>query len=232
MLKLAYAADLFRRPHLAASMFRDRAIQFRDRLGWEVEVDEWGHEFDQYDDLNPIYVILTDDIDGSHLGSARLLPTTGRTMLKEHFSDLTDGVQIESPLIWETTRFCLSPALRGDRRASVRAPAAIMWAGCELALRAGVEFYVGVFNAQLERVYRLAGWKPEILGRRWTPEGEICAGLWEVTEEVRDALARRAGTADQPVKVEYFPTETKFPLARTMTTPEAFAATAEVARFL
>ena len=39
----------------------------------------------------------------------RFLPTVGRTMINEQFSNLTDGVKIESPLIWECTRFCLAP---------------------------------------------------------------------------------------------------------------------------
>ena len=38
-------------------MFRDRAEQFSQRLGWAVSVNASGHERDQYDELNPLYVI-------------------------------------------------------------------------------------------------------------------------------------------------------------------------------
>lgn len=209
MIKIVYAADLFRRPILAASMFRDRTLQFRERLGWNVATDDRGLEFDQYDDLNPIYVII-EGADGDHLGSGRIMPTTGRTMIAEHFSDLAGGVALSSPLIWEITRFCVSPRLSSVGRDALRAPAALMWAGCDLALRAGVEFCVGVFNAPMLRVYKAIGFSPEVLGSRMTPDGEICGGLWEITPEARDRLAERAGAfaAGGPC---YFPTADRFP---------------------
>ena len=42
-------------------------------------------EIDQYDLLNPLYLILKDE-NGKHLGSCRALPTTGPTMIADHFS--------------------------------------------------------------------------------------------------------------------------------------------------
>lgn len=229
MIKVVRAADLFRRPLLAASMFRDRAIQFRDRLGWDVTLDDQGLEFDAYDDLNPVYVIMHDE-KGEHLGSGRLLPTVGRTMIGDHFSDLTGEVAISSPLIWETTRFCVSPRVREDRRLAMRTPAALLWAGCEIARRSGVEFYVGVFNASMLKVYQRAGWAPEVLGTRKTDEGEICAGLWEVNAEAQQALADQAGR--DLIGVEYFPDPDRFPAAEAKAARIDMATAAELARML
>ena len=206
MIRVVYAADLFRRPVLAASMFRDRAAQFHDRLGWEVEVDDQGLEFDQYDAHNPLYVIV-EDVDGQHLGSGRLMPTTGPTMIADHFSDMTDGVEFRSPLIWESTRFCVSPRAG---RAAMRVSSALLWAGAEIALRAGVEFYVGVFAEPMLRVYKSCGWSPEVLGTRETDQGRICAGLWEVSAATRDVLATRART-EVASTLRYFPSAEKFP---------------------
>jgi acyl homoserine lactone synthase len=219
MIKIVYAADLFRRPILAASMFRDRTLQFRERLGWDVATDDRGLEFDQYDDLNPIYVII-EGADGEHLGSGRIMPTTGRTMIAEHFSDLAGGVALSSPLIWEITRFCVSPRLSATGRDAVRAPAALMWAGCDLALRAGVEFCVGVFNAPMLRVYKAIGFAPEVLGSRMTAEGEICGGLWEITEQARDRLAERAGAFATGGPC-YFPSSDRFPFRPGAVAPDA-----------
>ena len=208
MITIVYASDLFRRPLLAASMFRDRAAQFHERLGWDVSVDRDGLEFDQYDELNPIYIIAEDEELG-HVGSGRILPTTGRTMMAEHFSDLTGGVELNSPLIWEITRFCVSPRLK-DRRTMMRVPTALLWAGCDLAVRAGVEFCVGVFNQQMLRVYKMTGFVPEVLGTRETPEGTICGGLWEITPEIRDHLAAKAGI-EGPSALRHFPDAARFP---------------------
>ena len=57
MLRYIYGNDLHNYPELAATMFHDRADQFKTRLGWDVSVNAQGHERDEYDDLNPLYVI-------------------------------------------------------------------------------------------------------------------------------------------------------------------------------
>jgi acyl homoserine lactone synthase len=209
MIKIVNAADLYRRPVLAASMFRDRAAQFHHRLGWEaIQLDDVGLEFDQYDELNPIYVMLEDE-NGEHLGSGRMMPTTGRTMISEHFSNLTGGVAIQSPLIWEITRLCVSPRLTANADMARRAPAALLAAGCDLALRSGVEFCVAVFFRPMLRVFKSAGFVPEVLGSHRYPEGEIVAGLWEITAEARDNLADRAGMACAE-DIRYFPSADRF----------------------
>jgi len=107
MIRYLYGDQLATQPLLADSMFRDRADQFHTRLGWEVTVDAQGFERDQYDALNPLYVLWQKPC-GRHGGSMRFLPTTGRTMVNEHFLHLTEGVRIASPLIWECTRLCLA----------------------------------------------------------------------------------------------------------------------------
>ena len=125
MLRYLYADDLPTYPKLADTMFRDRADQFKTRLGWDVTVDAAGHEHDEYDDLNPLYVIW-ENADGSHGGSMRFLPTTGSVMVNDHFSDLLGGGAVSSPVIWERTRFCLA------RGADAKVAAALMLGGGEI----------------------------------------------------------------------------------------------------
>jgi len=57
MLRYLYADQLDEFPQLRDTMFRDRADQFKTRLNWDVSVDENGFERDEFDDLNPLYVI-------------------------------------------------------------------------------------------------------------------------------------------------------------------------------
>ena len=188
MFTLVYGDDLFEFPTLANQMFQARRSQFADDYGWDLNVDDLGREIDEYDLMNPLYLILK-DAEGRHLGSTRLMPTTGPTMIADHFSDLTDGVQIESPNIWECTRFFIAD--RGSD--SVRNAAAIMWAGCQLALRSGVDFYVGITGAHMVRVFSACGWTSEIIGeRKDEKDGHLVACLWEVNEELCERLARRA----------------------------------------
>ena len=51
MIRYIYADQLDAFPLLKRSMFRDRADQFKTRLGWDVHVDANGEERDEYDAL-------------------------------------------------------------------------------------------------------------------------------------------------------------------------------------
>lgn len=191
MLRFLYGCDLHRHPRLAGSMFRDRAAQFFHRHGWDVTVDAQGQERDQYDALNPLYIIW-ERPDGSHGGSARFLPTTGRTMVNDHFLHLTGGTAIRSPFIWECTRFCL--AADGMRRDGGRIASALMLGGGEVMRACGVTHFVGVFDAAMIRAYRQIGAVPDVLGS----DGAISVGLWPEDARARATLAARAGvTPDQ-----------------------------------
>lgn len=186
MLRYLYADQLSNFPRLADSMFTDRADQFKERLGWDVSVDENGHERDQYDDLNPLYVIW-ENADGSHGGSMRFLPTTGPVMVNDFFGHLTGGGPITSPVIWECTRFCLSS------NADSKVAAALMLGGGEIMQGFGVEHFVGVFDARMVRIYRMIGSSPDVLGSEGSGLEAISVGLWAFTPEAQGKVAARAG---------------------------------------
>ena len=185
MLRYLYASQLEHHRRLADTMFRDRAAQFRDRLGWDVTVNAIGHERDAYDDMDPLYVIW-EQPDGTHGGSMRFLPTMGRTMVNDHFSDVTEGRMIRSPHIWECTRFCLAPHADG------RIAAALMLGGGEVMLGFGVSQFVGVFDARMVRIYRRVGSSPEVLGSTGTGRDQISVGLWTYNPSDRLKVLSRA----------------------------------------
>jgi acyl homoserine lactone synthase len=180
-LRYLHTADLDRQPVLRDSMFRDRTTQFRDRLGWPVTVDDEGRERDQYDDLDPLYVVW-ESPDGKHGGSCRFLPTVGRTMVNEHFMHLTDDVRFRSHQMWECTRFCLAPG------SSPRIASALMLAGGELMRAFNVEHFVGVFDNRMTRVYHMIGAVPKVLGT----DGQISVGLWHYSPDQRETLLQRS----------------------------------------
>ncbi len=186
MIRYIYADQLSQYPLLADSMFKDRADQFKRRLDWEVTVDGKGWEVDQYDQLNPLYIVWQAE-DGRHGGSVRIMPTTGRIMTNEHFLHLTGGVRIASPLIWECTRFCLAP----DTSAGVAA--ALLVAGVELGLRFGLEQALGVIYSKTVPLYRRMGSEPDIIGSGGEGRERISVGLWEISEERRAEISRRSG---------------------------------------
>ncbi|TMV10197.1 autoinducer synthase [Ruegeria sediminis] len=186
MLRYLYADELHKHPRLAEDMFRDRADQFKTRLGWDVQVNEKGEERDRYDDLNPLYVIWEEE-DGGHGGSMRFLPTTGPAMVNDVFGHLTGGAPICSPLIWEVTRFCLS------RTASPCTAGAIMLSGGEVMEGFGLTHIAGVFDARMVRIYRLIGSSPEILGSQGVGRDQVSVGLWPFSQADCARVAERAG---------------------------------------
>lgn len=188
MIRYIYADDLPRYPGLRASMLRDRATQFHDRLKWEVTVDADGFEQDQYDRLNPLYVIW--DQGGVHGGSMRFLPTTGDTMVNDHFAHLAGG-EITAPRIWETTRFCVSPV--SDNKA--RVANLLMMAGAQLGVGFGLTHSIGVFDARMVRIYRQLGWEPDILGTDGTGRDAISTGLWAFDDKTLSRMCAAAGVS-------------------------------------
>lgn len=194
MLRYIYANELKNHPKLARGMFVDRADQFKTRLGWDVKVDENGEERDQYDTLNPLYVIW-ENVDGTHGGSMRFLPTTGRTMVNDVFGHLTGGGPVVSPHIWECTRFCLA------RGAGSNVAAALMLGGGEIMKGFGVRHFVGVFDARMVRIYRAIGSSPEVLGSEGQGRDKISVGLWEFTEEAQRHVASRAEVSPELSKL-------------------------------
>ncbi|WP_111428591.1 acyl-homoserine-lactone synthase [Rhodobacteraceae bacterium DSL-40] len=193
MIHYLYRDQLERHPELGASMYRDRAFQFKDRLDWDVSVDENGFELDEYDHLNPLYIIWKDAA-GRHGGSLRVMPTVGRTMTAEHFLDLTDGVRITSPFIWECTRFCLAPG------ASSSVAGALLAAGLELGLRFGLEQAVGVIYTRVLGLYRRFGHVPEVIGTKGEGNERISVCIWDVTEEARNEICRRSGVPEAMIQ--------------------------------
>jgi acyl homoserine lactone synthase len=186
MIRYLYRDQLDAYPRLAREMFRHRATQFHERQQWDVSVNGNGEEIDEYDDLNPLYVIW-ETADGGHGGSMRFLPTTGRTMVNEHFTHITDGVTIASPLIWECTRFCLAPDQGG------RTSAALMLAGAEIMEGFGIEHFAGVFDARMVRIYRMIGAAPTIIGSQGSGRDAISVGLWEFDAVLKHRVALSAG---------------------------------------
>jgi len=196
MLRYVYANDLHRFPTLARTMFEDRALQFKERLEWDVSVDHRGQERDEYDARNPLYVIW-ENAEGRHGGSMRFLPTVEPCMVNDHFAHLLPNGSIHSPLIWECTRFCLSP--NADRRVT----AGLVLGAGEIMRRFSLEHYVGVFDPRMERIYRLYGVVPEVIGSAGAGADKIGVGLWEMTPSAWPKTLAKTGIS-QTISDQWF----------------------------
>lgn len=211
MISYIYADSLNQLLPLKSEMLHDRRRQFKERQNWDVTVNTDGEEVDEYDTMNPLYVICRTK-DGHHAGSMRFLPTVGRTMVNDHFKHL-NGTQIVSPLIWECTRFCISP----NTAQSAKVAANLMLAGCALGLRFGLTHSIGVFDSRMIRIYRRIGWSPEIIGTSKTNEGMIAVGLWDFSESAKLKICAKFEISPHVVDgwfdQSFRPTENLLPIA-------------------
>lgn len=126
---------------LISTMHQDRRAQFIERNKWGLQAKASGEERDQYDHERTLYLIWKRD-NGVRGGSLRFLPTTGLTMLGEHFSDVAVGAPIGED-VWECTRICRSPP------APPYVSLALDLAAVDLGLLIGLSAFVGVFDAKM-----------------------------------------------------------------------------------
>lgn len=149
-------------PDLIAGMHRLRYRVFRDRLNWDVSVSG-DMEIDAYDAFNPTYIIAVDE-SSSVLGCARLLPTTGSTMLANTFPALLGSNPCpRSDKIFESSRFCVDTGAAGNvAAAGLRDVTFSLLAGIlEWGLSKNQEAVVTVTDVRFERILRRAGWPLE-----------------------------------------------------------------------
>ncbi len=186
MIRLIAGADRGAHPALVDAMFRGRA-------GSETEAQPGS--MDSYDGEAPLYVIAVDPSSGAVSGSLRLLPTTGRTLLKERFADrFGEPVDFASATIWEGTRFCLHPPDASPPDLD-RTACELFLGTCEVGLLAGLTQIVSLFDDRLVRLHRRIGWNPELVGSspRRTGPGHLHVGLWDVTQDALARMRERSG---------------------------------------
>jgi acyl homoserine lactone synthase len=178
---------------LLAQMFRLRARVFGERLRWDVNVVD-GMERDSYDDLGPVYILHTDESASRVLGSLRILPTTGPTLISDCFADtLPDAALLSAPSIWECTRFCIdADAMRSDDRDEILAASAALLEGLgRVALRAGITTVLGNFAPSMLRVYRRVGCTVDVLGCTRRYGRPVYLGLFPVSERHLESIQRQ-----------------------------------------
>ena len=188
MLRYLTTDQLAAYPVLRDTMHRDLTAQFRDWLKWDVTVDADGFERDKYDAMNPLYVIW-EMPSGRHGGSMRFLPTSGRTMVHDHFLSFLGGADVRFEQILECTRFCISQG------AGTHVAAALMLAGGALMRAFDLTHLLGFFDARMVRIYNMIGASPDVLGSSGTGREKISVGLWAYRSGDRTTVLRRAGVS-------------------------------------
>jgi acyl homoserine lactone synthase len=151
--------------NLLKQMYRLRADVFGGRLEWDVTVMDGG-ERDQYDELNPTYILATSG-GNKVVGCARLLPAVGPTMLELTFPQLLrDGSLNANSAMIESSRFCVDTTLPAGRGGGQLHLATLtMFAGIiEWSMANGYDRIVTATDLRFERILNRAGWPMARLG--------------------------------------------------------------------
>jgi acyl homoserine lactone synthase len=190
---------------LHSELARYRHRVFVRELGWELpdcgaRAEE---ERDQFDAADTLYVIARHAEHGV-CGCARLLPTTRPYLLSEVFSELAGA---EGPpcsrTVWELSRFAARSHACGAKTGLDDARAVFAHA-LLAAQRQGAEQVVGVMSPAIERVCRMIGAHPTLLGAgRRMAGGRVLACRVELrNEQALLELARREERARRVLRHE------------------------------
>lgn len=178
-------------------MFELRARVFGGRLGWDVKIED-GKEIDEFDHLDPAYVIGLDD-GGNVVAAVRALQTTGPHMLSDVFSAILCGeAPLRSATMWESTRFCVDTQRlsRGKDRNSVSyATCELMVGSLEYARSAGIQDIITVIDPIMDRVLKRSNCAPYDYVGQTVPMGKVSAlaALLDCTEERISGVREFAG---------------------------------------
>jgi acyl homoserine lactone synthase len=197
MIFTIQAFEYNRHADILEAMFRLRKRVFGDQLGWNVRAIG-AEERDDFDLLGPAYLVWTDSGKQRLIGSLRLMPTTGPTLLASTFSGtFPPNCDLKAPGIWEVTRLCLDDAVLREACPGLHPGDgfSIMLLGLvECALAHGIQSVIANYEPHMMRIYRRAGLVVEELGRA---DGfgryPICCGIAAASEEVRDRMRHAIG---------------------------------------
>lgn len=138
-------------------IFELRARIFHDKLSWSVTVKD-GCEYDEFDELGPVYVAVLDD-DNRVVGTSRMLPCSGPTMIGTVFSSLVACPYGKIPASSvESSRFCVDTQRGSDGRGQSISVATSLLISGMIGWAAMHEYpsIVTVTDVRLERLLRLA----------------------------------------------------------------------------
>lgn len=199
-LLLGRASDSTLNNTILDSMFRFRFKVFYSKLGWEVATRD-DREKDEYDELNPYYLISVDNRNSTN-GCWRLLPTSGKYMIQDTFPELLRGEPIPSgPNVWELSRFAVSAVDGNNSQIALNQVTFKMMAELiEFADKNNISHYVTAMSVAVERLMKKAGIPMKRFGDgKASRVGKtLSVASWiPVTDELRQVVAMANGTLEE-----------------------------------
>lgn len=145
------------------AMHRVRTKIFRDRMGWDVDVDDMELEVDDYDLPETIYILHIDAFERV-TGTWRFLLTDQPSMIRNIWPHYCDTLPVPfSDSMIETSRFGVHSDTqnRDDRQKQVNlATAEMIVALIKTCILCGITDMYTLYNVKIKRLLERIGFKP------------------------------------------------------------------------
>jgi acyl-homoserine lactone synthase len=183
---------------LLDSMFADRKRVFVDRLKWDLPVIDGRFEKDEFDTDDSVYLISADRTTNTHICSMRLMPTTQPHLLRDKFAFLCEGEIPVGEDVWEVTRLCTTPGLKGDNARNARRHLSI--AMVEFALLYGLTRLTMITHMEYLSRLLAVGWECRPLGLPQDYAGQLLGAMEvSITPATLKAVRLQFGGTRTPV---------------------------------
>lgn len=163
---MIFVVDAEHRRHFSAdlaAMHCQRKKVFVDQAGWQIPV-VGDQEIDRYDRLeDTLYLLVKDHLCGPPQASVRLLATTGPHLMQDLYSASYRAGIPSGPAVWEASRYCTAPGIRGRRKRL-----SLLWETIsgimETALGRDIAHVIFAANRALLPLALQCGWEARVAG--------------------------------------------------------------------
>lgn len=191
-------------------MHRLRTRIFRDRMGWDVQINDHGLEVDQFDLPEAIYLLACDERDRV-IGSWRLLPSTGPTMIRDVWPDFLETIDMPaSETVWEASRFgvnMIDPCSLEDGLARLNQITAHMFCALtELCIHCGIERIYTMYDMRIARLLKRLACEPSFISGKIRIDDHMSqVGCFDTDQRMLDILRNASGFRESLINPDDLP---------------------------
>lgn len=208
MLRIAQVGEAGK-TKLLFDMHRLRKRVFKDRMGWDVSIDPNGLEVDQFDLPETVYLLSLND-DNQIIGSWRLNPTSGPTMIRDVWPQFLQTIDMPSNNnVWETSRFSVDSTEKNVHLHMAQVSRATQELFCgltELCLMCGIREIYTMYDMRIARLLKRVDCEPYAISKKIEIAGNMAqVGAFRTDREMLSRLQTATGIAEFLVEEDMLP---------------------------
>lgn len=193
---------------LLYEMFKTRTKIFKEKKGWDIELDEAGLDIDNYDVANTIYIIKLNE-SGVVTGTWRFLLNTEPSMIKDLWPQYTASLPVPVDCnMCETSRFGVHVDTldKAERNRAVNTiTSELIIALNQVCILCGITDMFTLYGVALKRLMKRIGFNPIAVSDVIPLEGKATLTARFRMDEAMLAQLRATTNIDLSIKPEDLP---------------------------